>query len=85
MPVADPDRLPDLRQAMRRIADAVEALPDTHRDLAGNALLNVTAETLIEEVGTGQAALLLRRLAALVEHGLQPPQSGAINLTRCDA
>jgi len=82
---AGPHRLPELRQAMRCIAEAVAALPDAHRDLAGNALLNVAVETLIEEVGTERAAQLLRRVAALVDHGVQPPESGAINLTRHDA
>ena len=70
---------------MQRIADAIATLPDAHRDLAGNALLNVAVETLIEEVGAQRAAQLLRRVAALVDHGLQPPESGAINLTRHDA
>ncbi|TXL70577.1 hypothetical protein FHP25_34140 [Vineibacter terrae] len=85
MAAAEPDRLPALRQAMHRIADAVAALPEAHRDLAGNALLNVAVETLVDEVGTSQAARLLRRVAALVDHGVQPPESGAINLARCDA
>lgn len=82
---AEPERLSDLRQIMVRIADAVAALPDRQRDLAGNALLNVTVETLVEEVGAPEAARLLRRVAALVDHGMQPPESGAINLSRCDA
>jgi hypothetical protein len=70
---------------MQRIAEAVATLPQAHRDLAGNALLNVAVETLIEEVGPRRAAQLLRRVAALVDGGMQPPESGAINLTRCDA
>jgi hypothetical protein len=82
---AAPDRLPELRRIMSHIADLLATLPTAERDLAGNALLNVTVETLIEEVGAGQTARLLRRVAALVDHGLQPPASGAINLTHCDA
>jgi hypothetical protein len=81
----EPERLSDLRRIMVRLADTVAALPAGQRDLAGNALLNVTVETLVEEVGTAEAARLLRRVAALVDHGMQPPESGAINLTRCDA
>lgn len=84
-PIAEPDRLPELRRAMACIADAVSSLPAAHRDLAGNALLNVAVETLIDEVGTGRAASMLRRVAALVDHGVQPPERGAINLAHHDA
>lgn len=82
---AEPERLFELRQIMVRLADTVAALPDRQRNLAGNALLNVAVETLVDEVGIAEAARLLRRVAALVDHGMQPPESGAINLTRCDA
>ena len=38
------ERVANLQRAMQLIADAVEDLPAECRDLAGNALLNVTAE-----------------------------------------
>jgi hypothetical protein len=42
----DPDRLADLKRAMELLADAVEQLPESCRDLAGNALLNIAAEAV---------------------------------------
>ena len=40
------DRVADLQRAMQLIADAVDELPAECRDLAGNALLNITAEAV---------------------------------------
>ncbi len=60
-----PDRLADLQHAMRVIADAVEGLPEECRDLAGNALLNIAAEAVTQDVGCTEASRILARLADL--------------------
>ena len=80
-----PDRLADLQQAMRLIADAVESLPEECRDLAGNALLNIAAEAVAQDVGCTEAGRIFARLADLLSRGLQPPMAAAIPLTGFDA
>lgn len=80
-----PDRLADLQHAMRVIADAVESLPEECRSLAGNALLNVAAEAVAQDVGCAEASRIFTRLADLLSRGLQPPMADAIALTGFDA
>ena len=65
---------------MQLIADAVEDLPAECRDLAGNALLNVTAEAVAQDVGCLEAGRIFARLADLLARGLQPPAREAITL-----
>ncbi len=86
-PTTDPttDRLADLQRAMRLIADAVDRLPKECRDLAGNALLNVAAEAVAEDVGCVEASRIFARLAGLLRQGRQPPMSGALSLSGFDA
>lgn len=79
------DRLPELQQAMRIVADAVHDLPEDCRDLAGNALLNVAAETVAQDVGCAEASRIFARLSELLARGLQPPADDAISLTGFDA
>jgi hypothetical protein len=79
------DRLADLQHAMRVIADAVEGLPEECRDLAGNALLNIAAEAVAQDVGCTEASRIFARLAHLLSRGLQPSIAGAIPLTGFDA
>ncbi|UYN94536.1 MAG: hypothetical protein KIT25_21290 [Enhydrobacter sp.] len=79
------NRLPDLQQAMRLIADAVDNLPADCRDLAGNALLNVAAEAVAQDVGHAEASRIFGRLSELLARGLQPPAAAAISLTGFDA
>ena len=79
------DRLPDLQHAMRLITDAVEDLPEGCRDLAGNALLNVAAEAVAQDVGCAEASRIFARLAEMLAHGLQPPIDEAVSLTGFDA
>jgi predicted Zn-dependent protease with MMP-like domain len=79
------DRTADLQRAMRLIADAVEDLPAECRDLAGNALINVAAEAVAEDVGCAEAGRIFARLADLLARGLQPAVSEAIPLTAFDA
>ena len=79
------DRIADLQRAMRLIADAVEDLPAECRDLAGNALLNIAAEAVAEDVGCAEAGRIFSRLADLLAAGLQPPVGDAISLTGFDA
>lgn len=81
----DPDRLVELQRAMRLIADAVEGLPDECRDLAGNALLNIAAEAVAQDVGCAEAGRIFARLGDLLARGLQPPIATPISLTGFDA
>lgn len=70
---------------MRLIAEAIEDLPAECRELAGNALLNVTAEAVVEDVGCAEASRIFARLADLLARGLQPPVNEAVSLTAFDA
>ncbi len=80
-----PDRLSDLQHAMRVISDAVDGLPDECRDLAGNALLNIAAEAVAQDVGCTEAGRIFARLGDLLSRGLQPPAQDAISLSAFDA
>ncbi|MDP2333100.1 MAG: hypothetical protein Q8M19_20635 [Reyranella sp.] len=80
-----PDRLVELQRAMRLIAEAVEGLPDECRDLAGNALLNIAAETVAQDVGCAEAGRIFARLGDLLARGVQPPMADPISLTGFDA
>ncbi len=85
--MADPaaDRLADLHRAMQLIAGAVDRLPADCREVAGNALLNVAVEAVVEEVGCAEAGRIFSRLANLLNQGRQPPMSGALPLSGFDA
>ena len=82
---ADPDRLAELQRAMQLISDAVDGLPDECRDLAGNALLNIAAEAVAQDVGCAEAGRIFARLGDLLARGLQPPIASPISLTGFDA
>ena len=79
------DRIAQLQRAMQLITDAVDDLPAECRDLAGNALLNIAAEAVAQDVGYAEAGRIFSRLADLLARGLQPPISDAISLTAFDA
>jgi hypothetical protein len=79
------DRVANLQRAMRLIADAVDELPAECRDLAGNALLNIAAEAVAQDVGCLEAGRIFARLADLLARGLQPPAREAITLSAFDA
>lgn len=79
------NRLADLQLAMRLIADTVETLPLRCRDLAGNALLNIAAEAVAQDVGCAEAGRIFARLSSVLSAGLQPPADDAISLTSFDA
>jgi hypothetical protein len=79
------DRIAQLQRAMRLIADAVEDLPAECRDLAGNALLNMAAEAVAQDVGCAEAGRIFSRLAGLLARSLQPPIADAISLNAFDA
>jgi hypothetical protein len=79
------DRIAQLQRAMRLIAYAVEDLPAECRDLAGNALLNMAAEAVAQDVGCAEAGRIFSRLAGLLARGLQPPIADAISLNAFDA
>jgi len=80
-----PDRVADLQRAMQIISDAVADLPAECRDLAGNALLNITAEAVAQDVGCVEAGRIFARLADLLARGLQPPVREAIAISAFDA
>lgn len=79
------DRVVNLQRAMQLIADAVDELPAECRDLAGNALLNIAAEAVAQDVGCLEAGRIFARLADLLARGLQPPAREAITLSAFDA
>jgi hypothetical protein len=79
------NRVAQLQRAMQLIADAVDDLPADCRDLAGNALLNIAAEAVAQDVGCLEAGRIFARLADLLARGLQPPAREAIALTTFDA
>ena len=79
------DRLGDLQRAMRLLSDAVDDLPADCRDLAGNALLNITAEAVAQDVGCVEAGRIFAKLAEALSRGLQPPSSEAITLSALDS
>jgi hypothetical protein len=79
------DRVVQLQRAMRLIADAVDDLPVECRDVAGNALINIAAEAVAQDVGCAEAARIFVRLGELLARGLQPPVGEAIPLTVCDS
>ena len=79
------DRIVHLQRAMQLISDAVEDLPAECRDLAGNALLNIAAEAVAQDVGYVEAGRIFSRLAGLLAQGLQPPIADAISLNAFDA
>ena len=79
------ERVANLQRAMQLIANAVDDLPAECRDLAGNALLNIAAEAVAQDVGCLEAGRIFARLADLLARGLQPPACEAITLTAFDA
>lgn len=84
MSAPQPGRLSDLQRAMRLISEAVDDLPAECRDLAANALLNLAAETVVQDVGCPEAGRIFARLADFLTRGLQPPAIEAICLTGLD-
>ena len=83
--MTDPDRLAALRQAMELIADAVDRLPGSCREVAGNALLNIAAEAVADDVGCAEAGRIFSRLGDLLGRGHRPPMSRALSLSGFDA
>jgi predicted Zn-dependent protease with MMP-like domain len=79
------DQVANLQRAMQLIADAVDELPAECRDLAGNALLNIAAEAVAQDVGCLEAGRIFARLADLLARGLQPPAREAITLSAFDS
>jgi hypothetical protein len=79
------DRIAQLQRAMGLIADAIEDLAAECRDLTGNALLNIAAEAVAQDVGCAEAGRIFSCLADLLARGLQPPIGDAISLNAFDA
>lgn len=83
--MTDRERLANLKQAMELIAEAVEQLPESCRELAGNALLNIAAEAVADDVGCAEAGRIFTRLGDLLGQGHRPPMSKALSLSGFDA
>ena len=83
--MCESERLDDLKQAMDLIAEAVEQLPESCRDLAGNALLNIAADAVADDVGCAEAARIFSRLSELLGQGHRPPISDALPLSGFDS
>jgi hypothetical protein len=81
----EPERLADLKQAMDLIAEAVEQLPERCRDVVGNALLNIAADAVADDVGCVAAGRIFSRLGELLARGHRPPMRNALSLSRFDA
>ncbi len=79
------DQVANLQRAMQLISDAVADLPAECRDLAGNALLNITAEAVAQDVGCLEASRIFARLADLLARGFQPPAREAITISAFDS
>ena len=79
------DDLSGLKRAMRCLSEAVDDMPDECQDYAGNALVNLAAEKVVEDVGHAEAARSFLRLGTLLTEGRQPPAQEAICLTALDA
>lgn len=83
--MSDVERLANLKRAMELIAEAVDQLPASCRDLAGNALLNIAAEAVADDVGCAEAGRIFSRLGDLLGRGHRPPMSSAVSLSGFDA
>jgi len=83
--MADPNHLSILQRTMRRLVDAVDELPADCREFAGNALLNLAAEKVVDDVGHAEASRIFSRLGTLLAQGKQPPAGDAISLSTFDA
>ncbi|MBS0221925.1 MAG: hypothetical protein JSR91_14405 [Proteobacteria bacterium] len=70
---------------MRWLVDAIDDLPADCREFTGNALLNLAAEKVVQDVGCVEASRIFSRLGALLAQGKQPPVSDAISLSTFDA
>jgi hypothetical protein len=77
--------LEQLQQTMLSVIQHVATLCPLHRRHATNALLNVAAMRLVDEIGQRETAALLWRLADAVSSTGVPDQDHAIDLRRADA
>ena len=68
-------------QGLNKRFGAIEAC----RDISGNALLNIAAAAVVDDVGYADAGRIFSRLGDLLSQGRQPPMSGALSLTDFDA
>jgi hypothetical protein len=65
---------------MQLIANAIEDLPVDCRDYAGNALLNIAAEAVAQDVGFAEASRIFARVSDLLARGLQSRVGEAISI-----
>lgn len=83
--IADANHLSALQRTMRWLADAVDDLPRDCQPVIGNALLNLAAEKVVEDVGYAEASRIFLRLGTLLQQNTQPPVDSAISLSSLDA
>lgn len=55
-----------------RLPDILVELPQSHRPLLANALLNLSVNHILSEEGGAATASILQRLAALILAGYRP-------------
>lgn len=69
----------------QRLPDILVELPQSHRPLLTNALLNVSINHLLAEEGSPATAAILQRLAALIAAGERPAGGDGLRLNWQDA
>ncbi|HWB50590.1 MAG TPA: hypothetical protein VG651_15885 [Stellaceae bacterium] len=69
----------------QRLPDILVELPQSHRPLLTNALLNVSINHILAEEGGPATASILQRLAALIAAGERPADGDGLRLNGQDA
>jgi hypothetical protein len=74
-----------MRVVEDRLPDILVELPQSHRPLLANALLNLSVNHILSEEGNAATASILQRLAALILTGDRPDGGEGFRLTGQDA
>lgn len=75
------DTVRALQRVMREIEHMLDELTPAQQPLVTNALLNLAANRLISDEGSGRAASIFAQLASVVATGVQPTAEDAVELT----
>ena len=88
-PVGPHPEVAALQEVMRavedRLPDILVELPQSHRPLLANALLNLSVNHILAEEGGAATASILQRLAALIHSGHRPGGGDGFRLNGRDA
>jgi len=88
-PVGPHPEVAALQEAMRlvedRLPDIMVELPQSHRPLLANALLNLSVNQILSEEGGAATASILRRLAEVILAGNRPDGGVGFRLDGQDA